>query len=59
MLGPRVAEKLVTPLQERIGARVPWLGFHGFGEIAPAGGHPAFHNYTVVLLAYFAEEPPA
>jgi hypothetical protein len=56
MLGSRVAERLVTPLQEQLGAEVPWLGFHGYGEITEASGHPAFHNYTVVLVAYFAED---
>ncbi len=39
-------------LQAAIAPGVPWLGMSAWGEIAPVGGSPAFHNYTypVVLL---------
>jgi hypothetical protein len=37
-------------LQEAVAPRVPWLGMMAWGEIAPVGGKPAFHNYTYPLL---------
>jgi len=30
----------------------PWLGMMAWGEIAPLGGSPAFHNYTYPLVAF-------
>jgi hypothetical protein len=30
---------------------VPWLGFYGYGEIAPIGSVNNFHNYTSVIVA--------
>ncbi len=32
---------------------VPWLGFYGFGEIAPIKNNNYFHNYTTVLLILY------
>lgn len=29
---------------------VPWLGFYGYGEIAPIGSENHFHNYTSVIV---------
>jgi hypothetical protein len=37
-------------LQQAIAPSVPWLGMMAWGEIAPVGGRPAFHNYTYPLL---------
>jgi small ligand-binding sensory domain FIST len=32
----------------------PWLGMLAWGEIAPVGGEPAFHNYTYPLVVLTA-----
>lgn len=39
-------------LRPAIAPEAPWLGMMAWGEIAPLGGQPAFHNYTysVVVL---------
>jgi hypothetical protein len=37
-------------LQETVAPRAPWLGLIGWGEIAPCGGVPEFHNYTYPLV---------
>ncbi|MEK7314646.1 MAG: FIST N-terminal domain-containing protein [Candidatus Eisenbacteria bacterium] len=56
MFGSRAAEEIVRPLQEEIGTSTPWLGFHTYGEIAPIKGRSYYHNYTVVLCAFFDNE---
>jgi hypothetical protein len=33
-------------LQKAVAPDAPWLGMLAWGEIAPTGGRPAFHNYT-------------
>jgi hypothetical protein len=38
-----------SELREQVGREVPWLGMMAWGEIAPSGGEPAFHNYTYPL----------
>jgi hypothetical protein len=37
-------------LQKAVAPECPWLGMMAWGEIAPVGGKPAFHNYTYPLL---------
>jgi hypothetical protein len=37
-------------LQSLVAPRAPWLGMMAWGEIAPIGGAPAFHNYTFPLV---------
>jgi hypothetical protein len=37
-------------LQATVASDVPWIGMMAWGEIAPAAGRPAFHNYTYPLL---------
>jgi hypothetical protein len=37
-------------LQKTVAPQAPWLGLIGWGEIAPCGGVPEFHNYTYPLV---------
>jgi len=37
-------------LQQMLAPASPWLGLIGWGEIAPCGGVPEFHNYTYPLV---------
>ena len=37
-------------LQKAVAPSAPWLGLIGWGEIAPCGGVPEFHNYTYPLV---------
>jgi hypothetical protein len=37
-------------LQKAVAPKAPWLGLIGWGEIAPCGGIPEFHNYTYPLV---------
>jgi len=37
-------------LRAAVAPRAPWLGMMAWGEIAPLGGEPAFHNYTYPLV---------
>jgi hypothetical protein len=36
-------------LQKAVAPDAPWLGMLAWGEVAPTGGTPAFHNYTYPL----------
>ena len=53
LFGSCAAEHIVQPLQDELGGEVPWLGFHTYGEIAPIGGKPNYHNYSVALCALY------
>ncbi len=55
LFGLSAAEHIVHPLQEVLGQATPWIGFHTFGEIAPIGDRPYYHNYTVALCAVYDE----
>jgi len=44
---------ILHPLQEVLGTGVPWVGVHTYGEIAPIGDRPFYHNYTVALCAVY------
>lgn len=57
LFGSCVAEEIVHPLQRQLGPDVPWIGFHSYGEIAPAGGRSRYHNYTVALCAVYDGTP--
>jgi hypothetical protein len=37
-------------LQRAVAPQAPWLGLIAWGEIAPCGGQPEFHNYTYPLV---------
>jgi len=39
-----------------VGPDIPWLGMLAWGEIAPLGGEPAFHNYTYPLAVLVERE---
>lgn len=54
--GGCAADEIVKPLRRVLGPAVPWIGFHTYGEIAPIGDRPYYHNYTVVLCALY-EQP--
>ena len=43
-------------LQREVAQGVPWLGMLAWGEVAPTGGKPAFHNYTYPLAVLVAEQ---
>jgi hypothetical protein len=49
-LGEEVTLKENLALQAAVAPDAPWLGMMAWGEIAPAAGRPAFHNYTYPLL---------
>lgn len=51
--GGCAADEIVAPLRKTLGATTPWIGFHTYGEIAPIGGRPYYHNYTVALCAFY------
>ncbi len=53
LFGSCAAEEIVRPLQDVLGASVPWIGFHTYGEIAPIHGRLYYHNYTVALCAVY------
>ncbi|MCA9668633.1 MAG: FIST C-terminal domain-containing protein [Myxococcales bacterium] len=58
LFGSCFGRDVVEPMQQAIGQDVPWIGFNSYGEIAPLGGRPYFHNYTVALLALFETPAP-
>lgn len=43
------AQRELQAVREIIGEKVPVIGFLTFGEIASAGGPPAFHNKSIVV----------
>jgi hypothetical protein len=53
LFGSSASEEIVQPLQEALGEKTPWIGFHTYGEIAPIGGKLHYHNYTVALCALY------
>ncbi len=55
LFGSSASDHIVRPLQNTAGRDVPWIGFHTYGEIAPIGSRPYYHNYTVVLCALYDE----
>jgi hypothetical protein len=55
--GGCAAAEIVEPLRRILGATTPWVGFHTYGEIAPIGDRPYYHNYTVVLCALYERQP--
>ena len=57
IFGERATEMAITPIQEVLGRRLPWIGFHTYGEIAQLAGTAYYHNYTVVLLTLYDHEP--
>ena len=53
IFGERTTETIVRPLQEVLGRRIPWVGFHTYGELGRLNRHLYYHNYTVVLCALY------
>jgi hypothetical protein len=49
-LGPANTLAEHRALRAAIAPHAPWLGMMAWGEIAPLGGQPAFHNYTFPVL---------
>lgn len=56
LFGASAAAQMVAPLRRALGPAAPWIGFHTYGEIAPLGGQPYYHNYTVALCALYDRE---
>jgi hypothetical protein len=49
-LGPEETLDENLALQKAVAPEAPWLGLIAWGEIAPQGGEPEFHNYTYPLV---------
>ena len=49
-LGPANTTAEHQALRAAVAPQAPWLGMMAWGEIAPLGGEPAFHNYTFPIL---------
>jgi hypothetical protein len=51
----RVEEKMAIQkkLQSFVAAEVPWLGLYCYGEMGPVAGKNYFHNFTVILAAFY------
>lgn len=56
LFGSCAAAEIVAPLRAALGPATPWIGFHTYGEIAPIGGLPHYHNYTVALCAIYERD---
>lgn len=52
LFGERTDPMAMAPIRDVFGG-VPLVGFHTYGELAPLGGRPRFHNYTVALCAIY------
>lgn len=48
-------QRVMSKLQTCFAPTVPWLGFYTYGEIGPVNQVNSFHNYTVVLAAFYEE----
>jgi hypothetical protein len=55
-LGTASAMKENADLGQQLGADIPWIGMLAWGEIAPLGDEPAFHNYTYPLAVLVERE---
>jgi hypothetical protein len=55
LFGDGVTNAVIEPVQRAFAPDVPWLGFHSYGELAPLGGVPLYHNYTMGLCAAYDE----
>ncbi|MEZ4361247.1 MAG: FIST N-terminal domain-containing protein [Kofleriaceae bacterium] len=53
LFGSCAAQEIIEPLQRVLGADVPWVGLHTYGEIAEVGSKLYYHNYTVALCAVY------
>ena len=53
LLGEKAKRMGVDVLQDVFGKDIPWLGFFGYGEIAPVGNKNCFHNYTVAICVIY------
>lgn len=56
LFGSSATRHTLHPLQEVLGRKTPWIGFHSYGEIAPIGQSACYHNYSVALCALFDGE---
>ena len=55
LFGSATRDVVVAPMQTEA-PETTWAGFFTYGEIAPVGGRPFYHNYTAVLCGVFDEE---
>jgi hypothetical protein len=53
-LGSKATTDENVALHGAVAPDAPWLGMMAWGEIAPVGGEPAFHNYTYPLVVFTA-----
>jgi hypothetical protein len=53
-LGSKATVDENVALQGLVAPEAPWLGLLAWGEIAPVGHEPAFHNYTYPLVVLAA-----
>jgi hypothetical protein len=49
LFGRRVSDEY-SATKSLFPEEIPWLGFYGYGEIAPIGAENHFHNYTSVIV---------
>lgn len=55
VLGNATSDIAVRAIREILGPDAPWIGGHTFAEIAPVAGQPYYHNFSVVLVAFYEE----
>ncbi len=51
----RVEEKMAIQqkLQSFVQGEVPWIGLYCYGEMGPVAGKNFFHNFTVIIAAFY------
>jgi hypothetical protein len=51
----RTEEKIIIQkkLQSFVKAEVPWTGLYCYGEMGPVAGKNYFHNFTVIIAAFY------
>lgn len=53
LFGSSMRRRVIDPVMAPFEERVPWLGLHTYGELAPLGNRTYVHGYTVALCALF------
>lgn len=54
-IGKDVAVAEVRATIDAFPKGTPWFGAYVYGELAPVGGHPAFHNWTGAIASFYLE----
>lgn len=44
---------LIRTLHQKVNNKIPWMGFHCYGEIGPVGEENWFHNFTAVIATLY------